>query len=180
MSNPSRTIVIAVLAVALLFLVVVATDNGSGTLPSPPSTLQPAPVPTEAVAGLVSTRIHHLSHATWEYQYLVHNTGTTTIAGFQINGRRANLFDLAERPHWLPFGSGVCGGSPSGILIYWSIGPGSASIIPPGATGHFSFRVNTSGTVSLLYALSSGQFHPQFGTVSGPAPSLLPAMGPCR
>lgn len=174
-----RTIAIIAVACILLIALVLATSGGLSTSsPSPAPTTAPATV-AAPITGVVSAQVRHLSGHTWEFRYTIRDTGTTPIAGFQINGQTANLFALAAKPAWPVFGAGICKGKYPGVLAYWSTGNG-AGPIQPGKSGHFSFRVNTSGTRSLRYSLSFGPSAPYFGSIEGPKPSSLRASGPCR
>lgn len=122
--------------------------------------------------------VQHLSGHTYKFQYTVHDTGSTPIAGFQINGPKANLFHLAG-PGWHPFGSGVCNGNNPNLLVYWSTTTGAANQISPGKTARFSFEVNTTGQIGATYAVSYSTSAAQFGHTQGPAGSTLPTTGPC-
>jgi hypothetical protein len=172
-----RTAVIAVLACAILVAIVVAT-GGNLQGPSAPT---PTPLANQTgVKGTVSVRAAKLHDTKWTFRYTVENTGSTPIAGFQINGPTANLYDIHSGTGWIPFGSGVCHGNFPGILIYWSIGPGHTATIPSGGSSTFTFRANTRGIVPAGYSLSYGSSRPYFGTVDTPHASTLPASGPCR
>jgi hypothetical protein len=129
------------------------------------------------VAGTVTVQARRLSGNTWHFRYVVQNTGTEPIAGFQLSAPRSNLFHVKTRSGWSFFGSGVCGGNPAGVLIYWST---NGNVIPPKKRGHFAFDVNTTGVTSVDYALSWGTAAPAFGKVQGPNPSSLPTSGACR
>lgn len=174
-----RTIAVIVIACVLLLALVLATSGGlsSSSTPSSPPTSPPAA--TVSVKGDVTARVKRISRHAWEYRYTVHDTGASPIAGFQINGQAANLYAVSASPRWPVFGSGICHGKYPGVLVYWSTGAG-AGPIQPGKTGHFSFRVDTSGSRALRYSLSFGANAPFFGTAEGPAPSSLPARGACR
>jgi hypothetical protein len=174
-----RTIAVIVIACVLLLALVLATNGGLSGSATPTSQPTPPPAVTVPVKGNVTTRVHHISRHVWEYRYTIRDSGTSAIGGFQINGRRANLYAVSASPRWPVFGSGICHGKYPGVLVYWSTG-GGAGPIEPGKTGHFSFRVETSGSRRLRYSLSFGSDAPFFGTVEGPAPSSRPARGSCR
>ncbi len=173
-----RTIGVILVACLLLLGLVLATSNGlSNSAPSGAPTSPPAATPP--LKGAVSAQVHHVSGHIWVFRYTVRNTGTSPIGGFQLNGQAANLYHVRERPSWPVFGNGICGGKYPGVLVYWSTGGGSGPIAP-GKAGHFSFKVNTTGSVPLRYSLSFGASAPLFGTVAGPVPSKLPTNGTCR
>lgn len=174
-----RTIAVIVIACVLLLALVFATSGGLSSSSTPSAQPTSAPAVTVPIKGSVSVRRRHLSGHTWEFSYTVHDTGTSPIAGFQINGQPANLFAVRAKPGWPVFGSGICHGKYPGVLVYWSTGAGPGPI-QPGKTGRFSFKVNTSGSLPLRYSLSFGANPPLFGTTEGPAPSSRRASGPCR
>lgn len=172
-----RTIAVIVIACLLLLALVFATSGLSGSS-TPPS--QSTSIPTVApIRGAVAAWVKHISGHVWEYHYIVQDTGTSPIGGFQINGQAANLYAIRESPHWPVFGSGICHGKYPGVLVYWSTGSGIGPI-QPGKSARFSFKVATSGSRTLRYSLSFGAGPPFFGTTQGPAPSSLPAHGACR
>ena len=191
----SHTITVVLLAAAVLVALVITTGVGfpgfsAGT--SSPTGVLPsvAPVasagatatgpPPPRVHGLVTVKTQHLGDRTWRFTYTVRNTGTTPIAGFQLNGPRSNLSHIQGRPGWRSFGSGVCGGRYPGFLIYWSTGKTSRTLLPPHRTARFAFTVRTTGTRPLTYSLSWSSAQPSFGQIAGPAASSLPAAGRCN
>jgi hypothetical protein len=183
--NP-KAIASVILPLALLVVIALATGGGlfgSGSSSSNPPVQPPAATatpPRQAVRGQIAVAANHLHGSLWEFVYTVHDTGPTPIGGFQLNGPRANLFAATRRPGWAVFGGGVCAGNFQNMLVYWSTGANAATEIKPGQTVTFRYEVNTSGTASRLYSLSWGQASAQFGQINGPAPSSLPASGPCK
>lgn len=177
-ANP-RTVAIILVACLLLLGLVLATNKGLSS--SAPPAAPPPPPPTSSVPlrGSVQVQVRHLSAHTWEFRYVVRNTGTSPIGGFQLNGSSANLYAVSAHPSWPVFGSGICRGHYPGVLAYWSTGGGSGPI-EPGKAGRFSFKVNTSGSSRLKYSLSFGASAPLFGTIAGPSPSKLPVTGSCH
>lgn len=189
-----RLIAIAVLAVAILVALIVATgggfpsqSGGNAPAPAPPATppaprpakaTPPAAVPSGQIQGTVSEVTHRLGGHAWQFLYTVRNTGKVPIAGFQLNGLRVPLYHLTTRSGWGFFGTG-CGGNYPNVLIYWSTGSTSPSRIGRGQTAMFGFKAETASTTRLDYSLSFGQAHPAFGVTTGPAPSTLPAPGGC-
>jgi hypothetical protein len=121
----------------------------------------------------------HLKGHTWQFRYVVRNTGTVPIAGFQLTSPRANLFHISGQSNWSYYGSGVCGQKHADILIYWSTATRSTRVIRPKHTAQFAFRVNTTGIRKMLYSLSWDAAAPQFGSIAGPAASSLQTSGPC-
>lgn len=175
-----RTIAVIVIACLLLVALVFATSGGhsnSSTVSPPPTTSSPAIA--ASIKGSVAARVHRLSGHAWEFRYTIRDTGTSPIAGFQINGQTANLYAVTATPRWPVFGSGICHGKYPGVLVYWSTGAGIGPI-QPGKIGTFSFRVSTSGSRALRYSLSFGAAPPLFGMTEGPAPSSRPTHGSCR
>lgn len=185
-----RLLASLIIPAAILIGLLLATGQslfggGSSQPPPPPTVHIPAAAPTATVAtgavqGVVTVDVRRLGGNTYRFMYTVHDIGTTPIAGFQVNGAAANLYAIAGPRGWTPFGSGVCGGRYPGVLIYWSTGSGSASVIRPRQTVRFAFSVNTAGASSHVYSLSFGQATPQFGMVQAPRPSTLPAPGSCQ
>lgn len=149
-----------------------------------PATTGPTAAPPTAapasgsVKGSVSVTVRRLSGHTYQFRYTIRDTGSTPIAGFQINGPRANLFHLVG-PGWHAFGSGVCNGNNPNLLVYWSTNAAAGNQIPPGKSAHFGFEVNTTGQIGATYAISYGTAAAQFGHTQAPAASSLPASGPC-
>ena len=186
----TRALTIGLLAVAILAALAITTGgslpglpggSSGGALPTQAPVLKAGTTPTSgSVQGIVRVMVEHLRDHTWKFTYKVHNTGKTPIAGFQFNAPQSNLFHVWGRPGWRYFGSGICGGSPRGVLVYWSTGTTSRFLLPPGKTGQFGFTVNTTGAKPLQYSLSWTSASPQFGTVTGPAPSALPPTGLCN
>jgi len=181
---------IAVVAIAAGILIAIVIGMGTVTFSSPnnvPSvTAEPAASPTAAppaaagsVKGSVTVSVHHLSGHTYRFLYTVRDTGKTPIAGFQINGNQANLFNV-KGPGWNVFGNGICNGSNAGLLVYWSTNSAAPNRINPGKSATFGFDVNTSGTIESTDALSYGTDNPMFSNVQAPKPSSLPAGGPCK
>lgn len=181
-NDNARLIVIALLALALLVLMLWATGGGFSAAPAPTPT--PAAVTataaTAVVQGAVSVRTRHLHGHTWQFSYLIRDTGTVPIAGFQLNGPTAYLFHLYQPHGWNVFGSGVCGHAVKGVLAYWSVNAASPDAIAPGRSTTFRFEANTSGASHDGYSLSWGSASPQFGQIPGPAASSLPRSVPCR
>ena len=188
--SPSRTrrlVGTVVLPAAILIVLLLASGNnffsGESTPAAPVSENATAGVPPTSAAGriqaMVSVAIHPLGGQTYRYTYTVRNVGKVPIAGFQINGQRANLFAIRGVSRWSRFGNGVCGEKYPGVLVYWSTGSASPTVIRPGKTGRFGFDVNTRGHAADVYSLAYGQATPQFGTIAAPAPSTLPVSGPC-
>jgi hypothetical protein len=105
--------------------------------------------------------------------------GRTPLAGFELNAPPARLFTIRSQPRWDVFGSGVCGGKYPGLLVYWSATPHEPAIAP-GHSGTFSFKVNTAGAGSMLYAISYARSRPVYGRTNGPLPSALPPSESCR
>ena len=179
--RPVNPRLVAMIGLALIVLVALIFAGGSfGSSSSDHGTQNaPPPTPTEHVQGTVIVRIRHLQGHTWAFRYVVRNTGTVPISGFQLNSPPVHLFHIAVQRSWTYYGSGVCGkGSPS-FLIYWSTGTKSDAVIQPNHSAPFSFRANTSGTKKMLFSLSWGSAGPQFASVTGPAPSSLRAGAPC-
>lgn len=180
----TRLIAIVLLAGAVLVAVVIAT-GGTNSTSSPGPTSGPAtPVaqstgPVLQIQGAVTVSVRHLAGHTWEFWYRVRNTGRVPLAGFEISSATANLFHIRGRSGWSYYGSGVCGGQHPGVLIYWSTSTASPRIVKPGHRAHFIFDVNTSGPTQVRYSLSWDSAAPQFGTVQGPAGSVLKASGKC-
>lgn len=183
-TNP-RLVAIALLAGLILLALVVATGGGfpgQGTSgpPPPPVAQEPPTVPAGGqMHGAVTISLHHLGGHTWRFLYVVRNTGSVPIAGFQINAPRSNLFHITGMSGWSYYGSGVCGGNYQGVLIYWSTGPVGPTPIAPKGNAHFGFDVNTTGNVSAEYSLSWTNFA-TFGTTRAPAASSLPPSGSCK
>lgn len=123
--------------------------------------------------------VKHLSGHTYRFTYTVHDLGKTPIAGFQINGDKANLFHLVNSG-WGPFGSGVCNGNHPNLLVYWSTSATANNQIKPGGSRSFGFDVNTTGQIPGTYAISYGTAAAQFGSTQRPAASSLPTTGPCQ
>lgn len=175
----ARTIAVIVIACLLLLALVLATSGGLSGSSTPTSGPASPPTVSIPIKGSVTTRVRRISRHVWEYRYTIHDTGTSPIGGFQINGQTANLYAVSASPRWPAFGSGICHGKYPGVLVYWSTGAG-AGPIQPGNSGHFSFKADTSGSRHLRYSLSFAANAPFFGTTEGPAPSSLRARGPCR
>jgi hypothetical protein len=182
--NP-RLLLSGVMPVVIIIGLLIATGNPFSSGNSEPATpsgtgqggaVSPA---SPTVQGEVVAKVEHLHGNLWQFLYTVRNTGKTPIAGLQINGPRANLFDVTARRGWGVFGAGICGGKYPDVLTYWSTG-GSGAVIHPNQSAVFGFKVRTSGSLPRLYALSGGQASPQFGRFLGPAASNLPADGACK
>ena len=190
LQNKQRLIVVAVLAGAILLALVLASGGGT-SLPGSGSSEPTAAVPTAVIStataapaenpvqGLVTVSYKHLKGHTWRFLYTVRNTGKTAIAGFQLNGPRANLFHI-KGSGWNYFGSGVCGGNNPGLLIYWSTNSAAPDVIRQGQSRQFGFDVNAGTPVTSVYSLSYGTARPQFGKVQAPSGSSLNASGSCR
>jgi hypothetical protein len=186
--DPRRLIAAIIIAAAILFAVIIGMGTvtfsspgsvGSVTVPPQTAIAPTAAPPQGSVQGTVSVSVQRLSGHTFRFRYTVRDTGRTPIAGFQLNGAKANLFHLVD-PGWNPFGSGVCNGNNGTLLIYWSTSTGAANQIAPGHSAHFGFDVNTTGQSSATYAVSYAKAAAQFGSTKGPAGSSLPASGPCK
>jgi hypothetical protein len=132
------------------------------------------------VQGQVSVSAKRLQATLWRFVYTVRDTGKTPIGGFQLNGPQANLFGVSGRPGWTTFGAGVCKGNYPNMLVYWSTGSNIRTEIKPGQTVTFRYEVNGTGTIKRLYSLSWDGATAHFGQIDGPAPSNLPAAGPCK
>lgn len=188
-ANNRRLIAAALLAVALLLGLIVSTGGGipgfgsSNTSPANApvnDATAPAVAPVSGhVNGDVTVKATHLGGAVWRFLYTINNRGSTPIAGFQINGPTANLYQRVGQQGWSSFGSGVCGRRLPGILIYWSTTTSSPTVIAPKQSGQFGFTVNTGGLVPVGYSLSWGSAAPEFGNTRGPAASSLPTRGSC-
>lgn len=182
-----RLVVVAVIAAAILFAIVIAT--GRQTLSSPnnaPSVTQsaataaPAPTSSVAVKGAVTVAVHHLKGHTWRFRYTVRATGKTPIAGFQLSGSTARLFHVVG-PAWNYYGTGLCKQiGPAGLLIYWSTNTAAGGLISPGKSKVFGFDANTSGPATISYSVSYGTAAPQFGHIQAPASSTLKPSVPCK
>jgi hypothetical protein len=188
-SNSRRLIAVAVIAGAVLLALVIATGGslsgpgGSGA--APPTIVPPAVAPTAiplgaggTIKGAVTVSAHHLKRHTWRFIYTVRDTGKLPIGGFQLNAPTSNLFHIANYRGWNFYGSGICRGSPNGLLIYWSTSA-TGTVIKPKHTAHLGFEVNTSGVGPGTYALSWGASAPQTGKTRVPIQSSLPTTGPC-
>jgi len=179
-----RTIVVVGFALLLVLGFGVLTNQGtpqslnSGTSQTQPTaTPSPSgPTPAPAVKGDVVASIHALGSQRFAFVYTVHNRGNSVIAGFQINGSQANLYNVRGPSGWNPFGSGVCHGHYPGVLIYWSTGVGG---IAPHGSARFTFDAKSKGTASLSYSLSQ-RAGAIFGHLRGPRPSSQAAPGTCR
>ncbi|HZU12426.1 MAG TPA: hypothetical protein VFB58_06270 [Chloroflexota bacterium] len=180
-----RLIVVALIAAAVLFGLVIAMGGVTITSPSSiavvtvlptPKTAPPTTQPTGQVKGRVTLSVQRLAAGTWRFRYTVHDTGTLPIAGFQVNGPTANLYHIVN-PGWIFFGSGVCGQKHPGLLIYWST---NSTPIEPGKAATFGFDVKTRGTIHAIYSVSYGTSAPEFGSTRGPAASSIPAAGSCH
>jgi hypothetical protein len=171
---PVALVVLGLIAVALAARGSSSFSSGNGT----PGTVPPTPA--GQVHGKVTGAVKRLNGHTWEFRYVVHNTGKVPISGFQLNSGRSNLFRISAQPSWPYYGSGVCGTSSASFLIYWSTGTKSGMELGPNQTARFGFQVNTAGTKLALYALSWGSAAPQFAHIAAPAPSSLPANVACR
>ncbi len=177
--NP-RLLTTILLALAVLIAIILATGGSSFFGNGAPSIGATPTVPPERVTGIVSAQVRHLSGHLWQFTYTVHNQGRTPIAGFQLNGMRANLFALIGPHSWSVFGNGVCGGKYPHLLVYWSTASQSPSVLHAGSTTQFGYRVNTTGTQQISYSLSWSHLPASFGSVPGPVHSSLPASRPCR
>jgi hypothetical protein len=188
-----RLVVIAILAGAILLALIIATGGGfqsPQSSPAPagnpapannPPTTAPAPqAASGTIQGTVSVQTSHLSGHAWQFIYTVRDTGKDPIAGFQINGPIANLYDISRPSGWTVYGSGVCHGQNGGILVYWSVGPGNTNNINPGKSVRFGYKVNTTGTTRVVYSLSYQSDTPLFSSTTGPSASTLPASGSCK
>lgn len=176
--NPRR-ILSLLLPIALLVILIFTTGVfNSGSPSSPPS--DAGTTITQHVAVKVKATSKHLHGKLWRFVYAVKNIGQTPVAGFQLNGSASNLFNISGRRTWAVYGTGVCHGGPAQLLIYWSTGTSSSTVLSPGASATFGFEVNTSGSTSLSYTASWGDADYAAGNVQGPAPSSLPASGPCH
>lgn len=187
-----RLLVSAVLPAVLLIGLVLASggnpfgggDNGPPTA-APSVNATPAAIATTTspvtgvVKGSVTVSVHKVKADTYVFTYTVHDTGSTPIAGFQLNGQSANLFALGGPAAWSRFGSGVCGGKYPGVLIYWSTNSASHSVMQAGSRATFRYKVRTTGETAATYSLSYGNARPQFGIVRIPAPSTRPVPGVC-
>ncbi|MGI8825707.1 MAG: hypothetical protein ACR2JC_08685 [Chloroflexota bacterium] len=176
-----RLIAVGLAAAAILIALVLATGGGFSGSNSPQTSPTSPPAPTSArtaqdVSGVVSVQVRHVTQHGYSFVYIVDNRGRVPIAGFQINGGRANLFHVRGPRAWNAFGAGVCGGRYPNVLVYWSTG---SSPLMPGHSAKFSFLVNTGGVSPLLYSLSQGQ-SVLFGHARGPRPSSLPSLGRCN
>ncbi|HEX6508873.1 MAG TPA: hypothetical protein VF221_14695 [Chloroflexota bacterium] len=183
-----RFVSVIVLALAVLVGLALAAGaslpglGASSTSPSPtptPTAISATPTSGPKVQGTVSSAVRRIGAQTLEFTYIVRDTGSMPIAGFQIYGDIANLFDVRGMPGWTFFGSGVCGQQHGSVLIFWSTASQSQSVIHKDQTGRFSFRVNTTGQTTSKYALSWAQATPLFGTIPGPRASTMKAGGPC-
>lgn len=185
--DPRRLIAAIIIGAAILVAIILGTGTVTFSSPSGVASVTVPPVPTTAattapaagaVKGEVRVSVQHLSGTTYHFAYTVRDTGSTPIAGFQINGSRANLFHV-KSPGWNAFGNGICNGKNAGLLVYWSTSSGAANQLNPGKSAQFSFDVNTTGPIKSTYALSYGTATATFGSTQGPAPSSLPTSGPC-
>lgn len=186
-ANP-KAIAGILLPLAILIALILATGAGNpfnseskNTSSGGPPTAgaQPTPAP-EAVQANLAVHVKRVHGTTWQFDYTVDNGGKTPIAGFQLDSTRANLYNVYGKGGWATFGNGICGGAYPHILVYWSTGSSSPSVLRPGTTVHFGFTVQTSRPASMLYSLSWGNAGAQFGTTQGPAPSSQRAQGPCK
>lgn len=179
-----RTIVVVGFALLLVLGFGVLTNQGapqslnSGNSHTQPTATAAASAPTRApaVTGAVIASIHAIGSQRYAFVYTVHNRGNSVIAGFQINGSQANLYNVHGPSGWNAFGSGVCHGHYPGVLIYWSTGVGGIS---PHGSARFAFDAGTRGTTSLSYSLSQ-RAGAVFGHLQGPRPSSQAAPGTCR
>ncbi len=185
--DPRRLIAAIIIAAAILIAIIAAMGTVTFSSPNsvasvtvaPATTTPPTTVPASgSVKGSVAVTVRHRSGHTYQFRYTIRDTGSTPIAGFQVNGPKSNLFHLIG-PGWHAFGSGVCNGNNPDLLVYWSTTNGAANQIQPGKSAHFGFDVNTTGQISDTYAISYGTSTAQFGHTQGPAASDLPASGPC-
>lgn len=181
-----RIVAVAILAVAVLAGLFIASGGslpGGGSSSSPPASGagagSPTPAPSGKVQGTLTASARHLVKSAWEFSYTIHNTGKVPIAGLQINGGTSNLYDITNQRLWSFFGAGVCNKGPSGILIYWSTGLTSPTLIKPGDSLTFRFKSRTARTVQDTYSFSWGSATPQFGRVTAPAPSTLSSPQKC-
>lgn len=177
-----RNLVAVILALGILGGIVWATGGNRryGTA-APTPTVAPVAEPTAttppaAIHGDVTVSVTHLSGHTLRFRYVVHDVGSSPIAGFQLSGNPANLFHIVTPTGWGYMGS-YCGQRQGGVLIYWSAP--TARAITHGHSAAFGFDVNTDGTTNLQYSLAWENAVPQFSPVRGPLGSTLPASGPC-
>lgn len=182
-----RVVAVALLAGALLIGLVIATGgglSGGGSSPPPPAAPSPAPaastrVPSGTIEGTLTGTARRIGGSAWQFNYRIKNRGKVPIAGLQLNGPASNLYDISTRTLWNFFGAGICHHGPNGVLIYWSTGLTSPTVLKPGGTLTFTFKSLTTGTVQDSYSLSWGSATPQFGRVVAPAGSTLPSPQKC-
>jgi hypothetical protein len=161
-----------VLLVVLIILIAVFVAVGGKLLGTSSSNGTSTPSSSGAVKGKMTVNTTHHGD-TWTFRYIIHNTGNVPIAGFQLNGPKSNLYDVSTRRLWNSFGSGICQRRLAGILIYWSTGLSSSSVVQPGDSITLSFKTRTHGTVRDSFSLSWDGAKPLFGKVLAPAASNL-------
>jgi hypothetical protein len=182
-----RTVAIGLLALVIVAGLFIASgwslpSFGTGSTAggaSPTPVTQPTFGPSASIEGRVTVHIKKLGGTARRFSYTIKNSGNVPIAGLQINGATANLYAISTRRLWNFFGSGVCHRGPAGILIYWSTGLNSPTVIKPGAQLTLSFDTRTRGTTEDGYSLSWANAAPQFGRVLGPKGSSLPVHQTC-
>ena len=185
--NP-RLVAITLLAGAVLVALVLATGGGFQTSGSSSSnqpvatqsSSQPTAVASGTVHGIVTASVKRLHGHTYQFRYTVRNTGSDTIAGFQVNSPKANLFLVAGKANWNVYGDGVCANTSTGVLVYWSTTSGSGNEIFPKHSATFTYEVNTTGVTSAHYSLSTGTASPAFGQTQAPKASTMRTSGPCK
>ena len=184
-TNP-KTIATVLLPLALLVVLIVATGasnpfgGGSHSSSSSAPTAAPAVASHQSVQANLSVHVTRVRDTTWRFDYTVHNSGKTPLAGFQLDAARANLYNVYGKGGWAVFGNGICGGNYSNLLVYWSTGSRSPAALHPGGSARFGFTVQTTRPAAMTYSLSWGNAAAQFGTTQGPASSSLRARGPCK
>jgi hypothetical protein len=182
--NSRRLVAGALLAVAILLALFIATGGSLPSFSSPSSSAPPAasgntPAP-QPVQGSLTVSSHHLHGDLWSFAYTIHNSGKVPIAGVQINGPAARLSGITQRPLWNAQGAGVCKQGPQGILIYWSTGSSSSTVVSPGKSLTLSFQARTRGVRQDGYSLSWDGAAPVFGKIAAPAAGTVPVSAPCR
>ena len=172
-----RAIWVALVALVIVIGIFVA---GGGKLPGSGSkNATTTPSSHGVIHGKLTAKAVHLRGDIWAFNYKILNTGTVPIAGFQLNGPKSNLYAVTSRKLWNSFGSGICQRRLAGILVYWSTGLSSSSVVQPGDTITLSFKTRTHGTHKDVYSLSWDGASPQFGKVLAPAASSLPVTQVC-
>jgi hypothetical protein len=179
-------VAVGLLAIAVLIGLYIATGgslpslglgSSTGATPAPPAV--GSPTSSGSIKGTLTVSATKLKGSLWRFAYTIHNTGTVPIAGLQLSGAPTNLTAISSRTQWNFYGAGVCHNSAPGILIYWSTGSSSPTVVKPGGRITLSFQTRTTGSVTDQYALSWAGASPRFGTIKAPAPSTLPVHQHC-